>query len=117
MILFVLQLFVALASDWKPSFQLMPESAWQPPAGNFSIGTSFMRFAPTDKVSFSAVPFLYIPIAFEEVPTAINGSAKIRILKDENWWINADIGFLRLNLLGSVEELDENADAIFLRKL
>ena len=57
MILFVLQFFVAMASDWKPSFQLMPESAWQPPAGNFSIGTSFMRFAPTDRVSFSAVPF------------------------------------------------------------
>ena len=113
MILFVLQFFVALASDWKPAFQLMPESAWQPPAGNFSMGTSFMRFAPTDLVSFSAVPMFYIPVAFEEIPTAINGSAKIRILKDENWWINADIGFLRLNILATVEELEENADAIF----
>ena len=69
-----------MASDWKPSFQLMPESAWQPPAGNFpSIGTSFMRFAPTDSVFFRCS--LYIPVAFEDVPTAINGSAKSDILK------------------------------------
>jgi hypothetical protein len=113
MIFFFLQLLTAFASDWKPSFQLIPESAWQPPAGNFSLGTSFMRFAPTDYVSFSAVHIFYIPIVFEQVPTAINGSAKVRILKDANWWINADIGFLRLDMLGTSEKVDENVDAIF----
>ena len=71
MIFFFLQLLTAYASDWKPSFQLMPESAWQPPAGNFSLGTSFMRFAPTDYVSFSAVHIFYVPIVFEQVPKPI----------------------------------------------
>ena len=97
---------MALASDWKPAFQNMPESAWQPHKGDFSLGSSYTRFSPTDRLSFSTVPLLY-------TVGALNGSSKISILKNDKWWINGDIGFLRLNLGRFSDEIDEVVDATF----